>query len=463
MKKRLTIFAAATAAALMLAACSGGSGSGTGSSGGGAAGGAGSPGAGEAVSSRDADAEGTGAQTGSPAGGTDGAAAREVELMFWYWADNTEQSDLIQGIVEDFNRDNGRGITVKAEEYPWNGGGFSEDTFTAVMGGGGPDVSTFKLSAGKMYAANQLLADMSSYVENWDKAGQISDSVWDIMRESTGNGQLNVMPWTLEPLYVYYRPSYFEKAGVSVPETFDQWLECIEKCTMDTDGDGQTDVYGYGLRGANGGQEHLGSFLYAYGADWSDLTTPEAVEAYKAYLGIYENGWAPESAPNAGYAELVDGFKTGLTAMMLHHVGSSSIWLETFGDDVDAFVMPGTEKGQWTCTGDTELVVYEQCKDKEAAFAFIEYMITGDGGSKWFKGTGKSLGTDNITSTPEYAANPFQAVSSQSIPIAGVLPPTDTVTEFINSVWSNTNQQALLGQVTPEDALKIMNQSLNGQ
>ena len=62
-----------------------------------------------------------------------------------------------------------------------------------------------------------------------------------------GNGQLNVMPWTLEPLYVYYRPSYFEKAGVSVPETFDQWLECIEKCTMDTDGDGQTDVYGYCL------------------------------------------------------------------------------------------------------------------------------------------------------------------------------------------------------------------------
>ena len=255
MKKRLTIFAAATAAALMLAACSGGSGSGAGSPGGGAAGGAGSPGAGEAVSSQDADAEGTGAQTGSPAGGTDGAAAREVELMFWYWADNTEQSDLIQGIVEDFNRDNGRGITVKAEEYPWNGGGFSEDTFTAVMGGGGPDVSTFKLSAGKMYAANQLLADMSSYVENWDKAGQISDSVWDIMRPTPVNGQLNVMPWTLEPLYVYYRPSYFEKAGVSVPETFDQWLECIEKCTMDTDGDGQTDVYGYGLRGANGGQE----------------------------------------------------------------------------------------------------------------------------------------------------------------------------------------------------------------
>ncbi len=301
--------------------------------------------------------------------------------------------------MEDFNRDNGRGDYGKGRGISLERRGLQRGYLYGCHGRRRPGCVHLQAVGREMYAANQLLADMSSYVENWDKAGQISDSVWDIMRESTGNGQLNVMPWTLEPLYVYYRPSYFEKAGVSVPETFDQWLECIEKCTMDTDGDGQTDVYGYGLRGANGGQEHLGSFLYAYGADWSDLTAPEAVEAYKAYLGIYENGWAPESAPNAGYAELVDGFKTGLTAMMLHHVGSSSIWLETFGDDVDAFVMPGTEKGQWTCTGDTELVVYEQCKDKEAAFAFIEYMITGDGGSKWFKGTGKSLGTDNITST----------------------------------------------------------------
>ena len=115
MKKISIMTAAVTAAVLTLSACSGGSVGSTGSPGGNGAGGAGSPGAGEAASSPDADAKGTGAGTDSPAQGMDEAGAKEVELMFWYWADNTEQSDLILGIVEDFNRDNSRGITVKAE------------------------------------------------------------------------------------------------------------------------------------------------------------------------------------------------------------------------------------------------------------------------------------------------------------------------------------------------------------
>lgn len=406
---------------------------------------------GGSVGTQESGAEG--GETSSPEG---------AQLTFWYWADNTEQSNLIKTIVDNFNNSNEYGIQVTAEEYPWNGGGFSEDTFTAIMGGGGPDISTFKLSAGKMYAANGLLADMTSYVDAWEDKDQIRDSIWQIMKDSTGNDQLNVLPWTLEPLYVYYRPSYFEQAGVEVPETFDEWLACIEACTMDTDGDGITDIYGYGMRGGSGGQEHLGSFLYAYGADWNDLTTPEAVEAYQAYLDIYNNGWAPESAPNAGYAEIVDGFKSGLTAMFIHHIGSSNEWIEAFGDDVSAFVMPGSDKGQWTCTGDTQFVVYEQCENKDAAFEFVKYMTTGEGGTEWFKGTGKGLGTDNVTSTEEFAANPFQEISAASLEIAGVLPPTDTVSEFINSVWANTNQQALLGELDTAGALEVMNQSLNG-
>jgi multiple sugar transport system substrate-binding protein len=101
------------------------------------------------------------------------------------------------------------------------------------------------------------------------------------MQNATGDGKTSIMPWTLEALYVYYRPSYFKKAGItSTPTTFAEWLDDIRKCTMDTNGDGKTDVYGYGMRGAGGGHEHLGSFLYAYGASWDDLTTPQAVEAY---------------------------------------------------------------------------------------------------------------------------------------------------------------------------------------
>ena len=163
------------------------------------------------------------------------------------------------------------------------------------------------------------------------------------------------------------------------------------------------------------------------------------------------------------YAEIVDGFQTGLTAMMIHHIGSYAIWEEAFGDDVGAFVIPGSDKGQWTCAGDTEFVVYEQCENKDAAFEFYKYMVTGEGGTTWFKGTGKGLGTDNVTSTDEFKNNRFQTVAAEALNYAGVLPPTDTLTEFINNVWASTNQQALLGQITAEEALQIMNDSLHGE
>ena len=188
-------------------------------------------------------------------------SSEPVALTYWYWADSPEDSACIQDIVKAYNESNGKGITVTAEEFPWNSGGFMEDTFTTIMGGGGPDISNFKASSGSLYVANGLLADMTSYVDSWADKGQISDAAWDVMRSATNTETINILPWTLEPLYVYYRPSIFAAAGVKVPTTIEEFLDVCEKCTMDTDGDGTVDVYGFGMRGAGGGQEHLGNFL----------------------------------------------------------------------------------------------------------------------------------------------------------------------------------------------------------
>ena len=52
-----------------------------------------------------------------------------------------------------------------------------------------------------------------------------------------------VMPWNVQVLYVYLQYNLFlKKQEVEVPKTYDEFLEAIKKCTMDTDGDGETDV-----------------------------------------------------------------------------------------------------------------------------------------------------------------------------------------------------------------------------
>ena len=49
-------------------------------------------------------------------GAADSGSTEGVTINFRYWADNTEYSQLMQDIVAKFNAENGKGITVVAEE-----------------------------------------------------------------------------------------------------------------------------------------------------------------------------------------------------------------------------------------------------------------------------------------------------------------------------------------------------------
>lgn len=238
---------------------------------------------------------------------------KECTIKFQYWADNTDYSSLMQDIIKKFNEENKYGITVEGEEVPWDGGGYSNTLFNAAMGGGAPDVATFKLSATPMFTNNNLLADLTPYVDAWDKKDDISDNIYNVMKKAGGSDDsLYLMPWNIQVLYVYYRPSIFKEAGITeTPKTYDEFLEDIKKCTMDTNGDGKTDVYGFGMRGASGGQEPWGSFIYGEGGSFDDLTSDASVQGMQDFIDLYKNGYVPESATNDGFNETVANFKSG--------------------------------------------------------------------------------------------------------------------------------------------------------
>lgn len=298
------------------------------------------------------------------------ADSGEIEpctINFKYWADNTEYSQLMQEIIEKFNKENEKGIEVVGEEVPWDGGAYSENLFNACMGGGSPDVATWKLTSTPLFVNNDLLTDLTPYIDKWEDKDDIPENIYNIMKEAGGSEEeMYVMPWNVQVLYVYYRPSIFEKAGVEVPKTYDEFLEAIKKCTMDTDGDGETDVYGFGMRGAKGGQEPWGSFIYGEGGDFENLTSKESVKGMQDFIDLYENGYVPPTAVSDGFQETVANFQSGLTAMFIHHTGSSANMEEVLGDDVAAFPFPAGE-GQWTSMGDTETVIFESCENKAAS------------------------------------------------------------------------------------------------
>ena len=381
-------------------------------------------------------------------------------INYVYWADNTDYSALMQDIIAKFNAENEYGIEVVGEEIPWDGGGYSNTLFNTAMGGADIDVATLKLTATPMFVNNDLLADLVPFVDAWEDKDVISENLYNIMKQAGGSEDaMYLMPWNTQILYVYYRPSIFEAAGVEVPTTYDELLTAIEKCTMDTDGDGKTDVYGWGMRGAAGGQEPWGSFIHARGGSWDDLSTPEAVAGMQDFIDIYQKVFCPPTATNDGFQEIIANFKSGLTAMTVHHIGSSKGMVEELGDDVGAFIFPAGE-GQWTSMGDTENVMFESCENKEAAFEWIKYLAAYDGQEMWCEGTGNIPVSSEVQQLDYFQNDPFMVVSFGGVDVAGILPVKDETTEWISN-WPATISQALVGDITAEECMQTLNAGLN--
>lgn len=391
------------------------------------------------------------------------ADSGEIEpctINFKYWADNTEYSQLMQEIIEKFNKENEKGIEVVGEEVPWDGGAYSENLFNACMGGGSPDVATWKLTSTPLFVNNDLLTDLTPYIDKWEDKDDIPENIYNIMKEAGGSEEeMYVMPWNVQVLYVYYRPSIFEKAGVEVPKTYDEFLEAIKKCTMDTDGDGETDVYGFGMRGAKGGQEPWGSFIYGEGGDFENLTSKESVKGMQDFIDLYENGYVPPTAVSDGFQETVANFQSGLTAMFIHHTGSSANMEEVLGDDVAAFPFPEGE-GQWTSMGDTETVIFESCENKAAAFEWVSYLATGEGQKMWCEGTGQVPVSQTVQQGEYFQNNKFMKASIEGMDYAGIIPIKDTTTEWISTVWPSTVGQALTGEISAKECMEILQEEL---
>jgi len=381
-------------------------------------------------------------------------ASQNITITHWFWADSPDFSRLMQDIVAEFNATNDRGITVVAHEFPWDGGRYSETVLISALGGGAPDTAAWKLTATPLFTAHGLLASLDPFINTWADRHLIDNSLWEVMRQAGGSNTTYVMPWNTQVLYVYYRPSMFRAAGIEVPRTYYEFLDAARILTRDG-------VYGFGMRGSTGGHEPWGSFIHARGGDFYNLTSPEAIQGMRDFVSLFTDGFTPRTAPTDGFHEIVTAFRTGLTAMTIHHIGSSGEMDAILGDDVGAFPFPGGARGRWTSMGDTNNVIFQSSNNQEAAFEWLAFLATGRGQERWCVETNNVPVSRNVQMLPHFQDNRFMRVSIEGSPYAGIFPILPTTTEFITE-WPNHASAALLGTVTIEAAMANMQRILHG-
>jgi multiple sugar transport system substrate-binding protein len=212
------------------------------------------------------------------------------------------------------------GITVQHEEYP------SQQLRKKVLvelGGGNKDLDMFqglmKMAfqyerAGWLHPLDAFLADPAMRAPEYDY-----NDVFPQLQAKI-NGKTIGLVNSTNPQVLIYRKDLFEKYGVKVPANWQELETAAKKLTMDTDGDGKTDVYGWIARMDQENTAPFASFLYNNNAAYLDknrqpvFNSPEAVEALKLY-GRLARKYGPPGAATIGWKEVVGAMAQGKAAM----------------------------------------------------------------------------------------------------------------------------------------------------
>ncbi|MCE1196998.1 extracellular solute-binding protein, partial [bacterium] len=148
------------------------------------------------------------------------AFAQKTTINFWTWRpEDVETYDKLIAVFEKANP----GITVvqtanKSTEY-------NTILSAALSGGSGPDVFQTRAYGGlETFAQSGYLEPVEKWVpevKSFDK-GPLRGAT------SIKDGKVYGVPFASQTLFIYYNKALYKKLGLSVPETWDQFIANLQ-------------------------------------------------------------------------------------------------------------------------------------------------------------------------------------------------------------------------------------------
>ena len=218
------------------------------------------------------------------------------------------------------------------------------------------------------------------------------------------NGDLTYIPVSLQPTDIIYRIDRFEEAGLEIPTTWDEFIECAKALTKDTDGDGVVDQWGFGMVGSNdsSGQSRFMSYLWSNGyecayeedGEWkTDIAaTPEFIDVFSKWTSMNADGLVPIGITEVNYSTAANYFAMGYTSMFLTGPNALGVAYSSNPDlrgKLGSFKIPGEYSGTMLGAEGYAISSYASDAEKQAAYEFIKFFATADTEYKFWQSSGK--------------------------------------------------------------------------
>ncbi len=306
-----------------------------------------------------------------------GAASAERVVRFWGLG---REGEVVKELVPEFERRN-PGIRVIVQQIPWTAA--HEKLLTGFVGGSPPDLGQLGNTWIPEFAAIGALEPLEARIASSKvlSPGNYFEGIW---KTNAFEGTTYGIPWYVDTRVLFYRPDLLKAAGyAAAPRTWSAWRDAMVKVRdgaprggryailLPTNEWEQLTIFGIQQRSTLlAGEGTRGAFSgspFRAAAEW--------------YVGLFRNGLAPV----VSYTQLGNPYQEFAR-------GYFSMWI-TGPWNLGEFRrrLPPEQQNLWmtaplpapdgdpewpgfSLAGGSSLAVFRASRDKDAAWAFAEYL-----------------------------------------------------------------------------------------
>ncbi|GHG38031.1 ABC transporter substrate-binding protein [Streptomyces zaomyceticus] len=402
--------------------------------------------------------------SGGSAGGTDGADGDSGKITVWSW---TTAAEALRGVVPSFERDN-PGIEVDVQDV---GNPAIWDKITVGLASGGKGLADV-LHIGVDYLPGYLekfpegLADLSRLGADRHKDAFVAGLWPTVMGKDRA---VHALPWEVNPLGLFYRHDYFEKAGVD-PASVTSWDDLIAAGPKIRAATG-AQLLGLDKPGTTQDMDFFQNLMQLQGAFYFDaegrvtLASPQAVQALTVIKRLNDAGLLADTAGQGTWKRLVGQGKLATApypAWAIEYLATkfpaqSGKWRVM----QPPAAVPGGGRG--AVVNSTYLTVSATSKRRKAAWRFIEYALTKPTEiNRMFASGGVFPALRSAYADPRFSApHPFYGGQQVLRSFVGSLDSGSGATNFTGDygralkLAADAQSQVLIKGADPAEALKV--------
>ncbi|PWJ50236.1 carbohydrate ABC transporter substrate-binding protein, CUT1 family [Quadrisphaera granulorum] len=363
------------------------------------------------------------------------------------WAMGTE-GELLPEFVKTFEQEN-PGVDVEVTAIPWDA---AHNKFqTAIAGGQTPDMammgSTWMTDFGSAFATVPTDLDTSGFFPGAVQSTQV-------------NGRAAGVPWYVDTRVLYYRTDLAAAAGwTKPPATWDELHQMASDMKSKAGAE-------WGIRMPAGNDSYQGSLWMPLsngatltdGSKWT-LDTPQQVEAYEYYNSFFTDKLSnPDTDISPGAAEA--DFVSGATPMFIEGPFMRSQLAKLGGEGFDqkyaSAVLP-TKVSSTSFSGGANLVVFDQSKNKDAAWRLVQWLSDPKTQVSWYQTSTDLPASQQAWQDPSLSGDANLAVFGEQLKTA-VAPPANPTWTQVAAAGDTELEKIRRGQESVQDGLKALQQ-----